>query len=172
MISVKDMRGIVRVRRHLAAAATGYRPYSLVGRHGTGQRSFLAGDPTQAGRPGVPVVDDGGAGDEVVERAPVALVRRSRETRCPRVRNRVIPSPTVRRTAWRPLIGAPCVVTTCSPRIAMPSVFPLDGPLVGEVEELPKRQHDEGGQLVVGQGEGVSGHQLERGIEQQRRPSV
>ena len=43
----------------------------------------------------------------------------------PSVRNRVIPRPTVRKTAWRPLMGPPCSVTTCSPRMAMPSVFPL-----------------------------------------------
>ena len=43
----------------------------------------------------------------------------------PSVRNKVKPSPTVRKTAWRPLIGPPWVVTTCRPRMAMPSVFPL-----------------------------------------------
>ena len=35
------------------------------------------------------------------------------------------PSPSVRRTAWRMVMGPPWAFTTCSPKMAMPSVLPL-----------------------------------------------
>ena len=85
---------------------------------------LLAGDPAKAGRPGVPVVDDGGPGDEVVEAAALPLVDDAEEPDA-EGENSVIASPMVRSTAWRRLIGPPSAVTTCKPKIAMPSVLPL-----------------------------------------------
>src|SRR5580704_7208231 len=161
VISVKDMRGIVE-----CAGLHGGRLCAVLrGRRRISRRPLLAGDPAQASRPGVPVVHDGGTGDEVVERAPVALVD---DPEKPDTKSEEQGDPEADRSedglasADRPSLRGHHL----QPEDRHAERLSAHRPLVREVEELPDGQHDEGGQLMVGQREGVPGHQLERGIEQ------
>ena len=58
-------------------------------------------------------------------RAALALVHDAEEADAEGEEQGDARGPIVRKTAWRPLMGAPWSVTTCSPKMAMPSVLPL-----------------------------------------------
>ncbi len=86
--------------------------------------TLLAGHPAQPGGPGVPVVDDGGAGDEVVEGTALALEHDAEEADAQCEQGE--PEP------YRPQDGLAATdgpARRSSPpagrRSAMPSVFPL-----------------------------------------------
>src|SRR6202453_4628730 len=165
IVGCRVLRPVRRPQGGSAGRRTGISlDHALLGRCGA-RRPLLAGDPPETGGAGVPVVDDGGAGDVVVERAAVALVHNAEESDAQR-EGQGDPEPDRPEDGLASADGGALVRHHLQPEDGHAERLAAHRPLVREVEEFPERQHNEGRQLVVAQCERVSGHQLERGVEQ------
>src|SRR5271157_5447641 len=162
LTSVKDMRGIVDGSRPNATCVTLCRGRRVLGPMAEG--TLLAGHPSQPGRSGVPVVDDSGARQEVVQGAAFALVDDAEE-RDPQGQQ-AQPEPE------RPDQGLPAADRSAllghhlEPENGHAQRLAAERPLVSEVDELRDRQRHQGHDLVVAEVVRVPGHELDRGVDE------